>query len=367
MKPFSPIYYIRENRRKCILLIFMLFLSYAVYLGGLYVTNMRDNWNYMIDNREQCVVVYSQNADTEGKALKAFAGQVEKEGRAEVIWSGRNNALMWETIMGFSSGSVTYTFCSVADFKKYCGFLGIDCAFDKLKSGSFVLSDRFAKNLDLKLGDMIDSEYAQNIHREYTLDALTEEDGYCQYYIDESKKNSGMLMLIGREKDGEIIRGQALLDYARQLQQQFDVVIGESAAERIDKQLKPIHTIYIFLVFLIAVIMAVTINAAFIGMYQRREYEFAVYRAVGISRPAMAGKIAGELLVMDMIALVLGAGANMLFLYLYNAFVLYPVGKYLRYFHPVALLGLVVCNVTVIVPLVVTRCRSLMRADICDY
>lgn len=366
MKPFSPIYYIKENKTKCILLIFMLFLSYAVYLGGLYVTNMRDNWNYMIDNQEQCVRIYSQNADTEGE-LRAFARQVEKEGRAEVIWSGRYNGLLWETVMGFTSGTVTYTFCSVEDFKAYCNFLEIDCAFDKLKSSSFVLSDRFAKNLGLKLGDRIDSDYAINIYGEYTLDALTEEEGYCQYYIDESEKNSDMFMLIGKEKDGEVLRGQALLDYARGLQQQFDVVIGESAAERIDKQLKPIHTIYVCLVFLIAVIMAVTINAAFIGMYQRREYEFAVYRAIGISKPAMAGKIAGELLVMDVIALVLGAGVSMLFLYLYNYFVLYPVGKYLRYFHPVALLGLLVCNVTVIVPLMVTRCQSLMRADICDY
>lgn len=367
MKPFSPIYYIKENRRKCILLIFMLFLSYAVYLGGLYVTNIRDNWNLMLDNRKQCVLVYSQNADTEGEELKAFAKQVEKEGRAEVIWQeGRYNSLMWETIMGFSGGGITYTFSSVEDFKKYCEFLGIDCAFDKLKDGSFVLSDRFAKNRGLKLGDKVDPDYDRNIYGEYTLDALTEEDGYCQYYIDEGKFNSG-LILIGREKDGEILRGQALLDYAKQLQQQFDVVIGEDVEERIDKQLKSIHMIYVFLVFLIAVIMAVTINAAFIGMYQRREYEFAVYRAIGISKKAMAGKMAGELLVMDIIALASGAGVSMLFLYLYNYFVLYPVGKYLRYFHPIALLGLLVCNITVVVPLVVTRCRSLLRADICDY
>ncbi len=367
MKPFSPIYYIKENRRKCILLIFMLFLSYAVYLGGLYVTNIRDNWNLMLGQKRQCVVVLAKNSDTEGKEMKAFAEQIEKEGRAEVIRSGRSNALMWNTIMGFTSGSPTYTFCSVEDFKKYCNFLSIECDFDKLKSGSFVLSDRFAKNLDLKLGDKIDKEYDQNIYGSYTLDALTEEDGYCQYYIDGSKQNSGMFMLIGREKDGETLRGQALSDYAEQLKQQFDVVIDEDVTERIDKQLKPIHTIYIFLVFLIAVIMAVTINAAFIGMYQKREYEFAVYRAIGISKKEMVGKVAGELLVMDMIALVSGAGISMLFLYLYNHFVLYPVGKYLRYFHPIALLGLLVCNVMVIIPLIVTRCKRLLRADICEY
>ncbi|MCM1499071.1 MAG: ABC transporter permease [Clostridium sp.] len=366
MKPFSPIYYLKENKGKCALLIFMLFLTYAVYLGGLYVTNVRDNWNYMLDNREQCVMVYPQNTDAEAKELEAFAAQAEREGRVEVLWLGRSNALTWETIMGFNSGSPSYTFCSVEDFQKYCEFLEIDCAFEQLKNGSLILNDRFAKNLGLQLGDKIDKDYNINIYGEYTLDALTGEDGYCQYYIDENE-TSGMLMLIGKEKNGEILRGQELLSYAEQLQKDFDVVIGKDFTEEIDKQLKPIRTIYLFIVFLVAVIMAVTVNAAFIGMYQRREYEFAVYRAIGISRAAMAGKIAGELFLLDVIALVSGAGASMLFLYLYNDLVLYPVGKYLRYFHPVALLGLVVCNAMVVVPLMVTRCKSLLRADICNY
>ena len=38
MKPFSAMYFVRENRTRCFLLIFMLFLGYVAYLGGLYVT-----------------------------------------------------------------------------------------------------------------------------------------------------------------------------------------------------------------------------------------------------------------------------------------------------------------------------------------
>lgn len=367
MKPFSPLYYIKENKLKCALLAFMLFLSYAVYLGGLYVTNIRDNWNLPLEYQKQCVTVYSKNTDTEGEEIKAFAKQVEEEGKASVLWSGNSNYLLWETIMGFNSGSYTYTFRSVEDFKTYCEFIGIDCDFDKLKNGSFVLSEQFAKNLGLCLGDKIDMDYDQNIYWEYTLDALTKEEGYCQYYIGDKRMYSSMLMLTGREKDGKILRGQALLDYAKKLGEQYDVMVQEDYTEQIEMQLRPLNMIYMCLVFLIAVIMAVTINAAFVGIYQRREYEFAVYRAIGISKTSIVGKIFGELLLMDVAAMAGGAGISMLFLYLFNNLVLYPVGKYLRYFHPTALLGLLICNIIVIIPLMVTRCRRLIRADICEY
>lgn len=43
MNPFSPLYFIKENKARCLLLMFMIFLSWGVYLGGLYATNPRHN------------------------------------------------------------------------------------------------------------------------------------------------------------------------------------------------------------------------------------------------------------------------------------------------------------------------------------
>ena len=124
---------------------------------------------------------------------------------------------------------------------------------------------------------------------------------------------------------------------------------------------------YTFIVILLSIILAVTINAAFVGMYQRRNFEFAVYRAIGISKKRIVGKIVGELVLLDLGTLTLGGLVFFLALYLFNNLVLYPAGKYLTYFHPLALVGLVLCNVTILVPLIVTRCRQLLRADICEY
>jgi len=38
----------------------------------------------------------------------------------------------------------------------------------------------------------------------------------------------------------------------------------------------------------------------------------------------------------------------------------------LDYFNNVAFFGLALCNVIILVPLIITRCRLMHRADICD-
>ena len=40
MKPFSPLYFIKENKARCAVLILMIFLSLGIYLAGLYVMNV---------------------------------------------------------------------------------------------------------------------------------------------------------------------------------------------------------------------------------------------------------------------------------------------------------------------------------------
>ena len=111
-------------------------------------------------------------------------------------------------------------------------------------------------------------------------------------------------------------------------------------------QTEPLNIIYGFIIILLAVIMAVTVNAAFIGMYQRRHFEFAIYRAIGMSKKEIIGKIVKELIYIDGIAVFLGGGIFFLGLYLFNHLALYPVGKYLRYYHPLALSGALLCIIT---------------------
>lgn len=362
MKPFSPLYFIKENKLRCVLLIFMIFLGYAIYLGGLYITNLLDNWKTPIEYYDKIVTVNSEKDDKNHEDFELFKTEVSESGKATVLEINTFNGLNWNSILGLENGQYTFTFRSVEDFKTYCNYMDIKCDFSNLKSGSMIMSDMFAKNKDLKIDDKIDKDYDTNIYNEFCLDAVTQEDGYTLYFITDEVDTSDCVMLIPKG-----ISGKEIYDYAYELQDKYTLDVYDGLREEIESQFGVLMVIYMFIVILLAVIMSVTINAAFVGMYQRRTFEFAVYRAIGISRRQIIGKIVGELLYMDIIALVIGGGIFFLSLYLFNNIVLYPIGMYLRYFHPWALLGLLLCNAMIVVPLILSRCRKLLKADICEY
>lgn len=363
MKPFSPLYFIKENASRCIALMLMIFLSFGCYLGGLYVTNPLDNWKVPFSYYETMRTSGPSGLDTDYSQYEAFRQEMEQHPDILVLELGRDHEFPWTTVMGFEIGTFSLTFRSVEDFKTYCDFFDIDCDFTGLTSGSLILSERLAKNKGLELGDVVDKDYYKQVYSTFTVDALTTEEGYCQYYIDDKPVDYPTLLLLPKD-----ISTEEFLDIYTEARERNSVsIINGALKEVIHREFESFNLIYTFIVILLAVILAVTINAAFVGMYQRRNFEFAVYRAIGISKKRIVGKIVGELVCLDLVTLTAGGGIFFLALYLFNNLVLYPAGKYLNYFHPLALLGLVLCNVTILVPLIVTRCRQLLKADICEY
>lgn len=361
MKPFSPLYFIRENKAKCILLIFMLFLGYGAYLGGLYVTNVVDNFNVIIENYDKFANITVRSGRDKASELKKKLSEYEN---VQLIELGSYSNLGWDTIMGFQSWAESLTFISVEDFKLYCDYIGIECDTDALTEGSMIMSELFAKNRGLKLGDKIDENYDENINHEFVLKALTKEEGYTCYFItNESDRSYTNFLLLG--KNGA--DGKEMYRIANELEKDYELYISDNSREELEEEFRTFNMIYVFIMILLGVILAVTINAAFVGMYQRRNFEFAVYRAIGVSRRRIIGKIVGELLCMDIIALAAGGAVFFFGLYLFNNLVLYPNGLYLRYFHPLSLIGLLICNITVLIPLLITRCRQMLKADICEY
>lgn len=363
MKPFSPLYFIKENASRCLALMLMIFLSFGCYLGGLYVTNPLDNWKVPLSYYETMRTSGASALDADYSLYEAFRQDMEQHPNILVMELGRSHKFSWNTVMGFEIGTFSLTFRSVEDFKTYCDFFDIECDFTNLTSGSLILSERLANNKGLKLGDVVDKDDYKQVYNTFTLDALTTEEGYCQYYIDDTPVDHPNLLLLPKD-----ISTEEFLDIYTEARERNSVsILNGALREVINQEYEAFNLIYTFIVILLAVILAVTINAAFVGMYQRRQFEFAVYRAIGISRKRIIGKIVGELLYLDLITLVIGGGIFFLALYLFNNLVLYPAGKYLNYFHPLALLGLLLCNVTILIPLIVTRCRQLLKADICEY
>lgn len=365
MKPFSPLYFIKENKARCAVLIGMIFLSFAVYLAGLYVMNVITSFE------EFGAQLYESSAFLNLKARDEVSWEgyydakesVRQEEDVRLLELGWGNYLNAESLMSFTVGYQSLTFLRKEDFKLFCDVNGIGCDVSKLGSRSVVMSERLANNLGLTMGDVLTPEEFSGLAEEFTLDAVTNQSTYASYFLAEGSEPVNALVLnTGMEK--------AEFDaYLERLEEQYPVVVYDYEAdmEEVNRTFSFLPKIYIAVLVLVAVIMAVTVNAVFVGVYQGRAYEFAVYRAIGMGKRRITGKIVGELLWMEGIAL--GAGGVLFFLglYLLNHLVLYPVGKYLDYFNGVAFGGLLLCNVIILIPLIITRCRQMHRTDICEY
>lgn len=368
MSSFSPLYYIKQNKSRCIMLILMLMLSAVIYVGGLYVTSPPSTFDALGYTNDHCVYMIDvSGAKKRESHMDEFMAEVEADEALDYIYYAPNMAYFnWDTVMDFTCGSNHMTFGSVEDFKKHCGYLDIEVDYSKLKPGSLVLSELLAKNLGLELGDTIDEfekSELYNVYEGYTLtvDYITDQDGYAAYMISD-RTNDKAIYLYGKTISGDALRAKAM-----ELGLKYDIFVGGTTIEEIDSQFSAFYFIFGFVVILVSVIIAITINTAFAGMYQKRNYELAVYRAIGISKKKILRKLVSELLLIDGIALVSGGAITLLFLYIFNNAVLYPDGLYLEYFHPLAFAGVIICNLVSLIPLILFRIRQIKKADICEY
>ncbi|MBR6792290.1 MAG: ABC transporter permease [Ruminococcus sp.] len=368
MSPFSPLYYIKQNKVRCILLMLMLMLSAVIYVGGLYVTAPVATFDLLKESNEKVVRIYDYSVvDYSESDFDKVVAEIEKDNTLDYIYASSTPAdFQWNTVMNFSCGSNEKAFGSVEDFKKHCQITGLEADFSNLKRGSLILTQMLADNLGLSLGDKIDENYKNKLvsvdeGATLTVDLIIDQQGYGAYIIgEESPKLS--LYLYGINISGAELKSKALA-----FEEKYNVIMGYTSTEEIDEQFASFNFIYAFIVILVSVIIAITINTAFAGMFQKRNYEFAVYRAIGISKGKILRKLVCELLLIDGIALVAGTAITALFLYLFNNIALYPDGLYLEYFHPLALMGVIICNLVSLVPLILFRIGQIKKADICEY
>jgi len=365
MKPFSPLYFIKENKARCAVLIGMIFLSFAVYLAGLYVMNVVTSFEEFGAELYESSAFIGLKARDEAsmQGYEDAAEDVRNEENVQLLELGWGNYFNVESIMSFTVGYQSLTFLNREDVKLFCEVNGIACDVSKLGSRSVIMSERMANNLGLKLGDILTPEEFSGISEEFTLDVITDQKTYASYFLEEGGQVGNYLVVnTGKSK-------QDYEAYLEQLKANYPVTIHDYEVDMrdVDRTFSFLPKIYIAVLVLVAIIMAVTVNAVFVGVYQGRTFEFAVYRAIGMGKRKITGKIVGELLWMEGIALVGGGVFFFLGVYLFNHLVLYPAGKYLDYFNNIALVGLAICNVIILVPLMITRCRQMHRADICEY
>lgn len=364
IKPFSAFYYIKENKGKAIFCIFMMFLATLMFLAGNYIHSELYTFEKEFDYSEKIVIAGIQSTDEEYKDFAVFKQKVKEDAKLEYVdvtaygFSGMPHG----TVLNLEMGGWAYVFNSKEDMEKVFKHLGIEGDFSNCKNNSMIISQDFADNKGISPGDKIDHTFDSSIDGEYTVDAIIDDGSYCTFYIYENDESLGRLYIYS-----DSMEGKELYDYVNQLAAGLKVQVQESEKDRVLPQFYVFYVLFYIVDILIAVVLAVTVNSVVTGQYLKRTFEFGIYRALGMRKKEVRRKVASEIAVMNILACIIGFLSTMLFTYMINELFYKEKGLHLLYFSQTGLVGFIICDALIVIPLILSKGIQMSNADVTEF
>ena len=363
MKPMSAFYYVKENKGRAGIVIFLLFFTTLLYLAGNYIDSNYYYWNKAMEYDDKICTVSAISSDEEQKDFFAFREKLKSD-ESLIVYdvSGYGySGLPWICTMGFEMGSISMIFNSAEDMKDCFGRIGIQADLSDVKDGSVCLSSALAKQYGLKKGDTLDASVYKNISGKHSIGAILEDDSYVLFYVEHIDVPFRMHVM------SKELSGQALRDYLMELRGDAKVHVDQPLRVNIDEQFAPFKLIFGAGIVLLSLVLAVVVNSVITGQYIARIYEFGVYRAIGLTKKEIYGKCAREILAMDVLDILFGAVIIFLFLFLANELYYIPEGRFLPYYSNMGLYAFLASNALVIVPTILLKGRSMSKADVTEF
>lgn len=364
IKPFSALYYMKENRGRAGLCIFMMFMASLMFLAGNYIHSTVYSFEKEFEYSDQLVVVSVQSTDEEFKDFADFTKAVEEDDKLERVMSSARgfSGLQHGTVLDLEMGGWSYVFNSVQDMQKVFGHLGIEGDFSKCKNRSMIVSQDFAKDRGIKRGDKLDHSFDPKLDEEYTVDAIIDDGSFCTFYIYEDNDNLGRIYIYS-----DTMEGEELYHYVKELAGDRKVQVTEPERNLILSQLYIFYVLFYAIDILIAIVLAVTINSVVTGQYLKRSYEFGIYKALGRSKKEVKAKVAAEVFSMNFIASLMGFAVIFLFTYLMNELVYQQKGLHLLYASQIGVIGFIICDILIVFPLILSKGRLMSKADVTEF
>lgn len=363
MRPLSAYYYIRENKGRAAVLIMLLFLTTLFYLAGNYISSVDYYWEKIEEYDDSICLIGALSTDEDFRDYGEFLARLEDDDSLVVMRrSARGFAgLDWICTMGFEMGSYGFVFNTPEDMKRAFEMLGIEADLSDTADRCVVMSAALAHQHGLEVGSVLDSSTDEVIWDSYRVSALTEDNCYALFYVhsDDNLMRANVM--------SDTLKGEELRRYLEDIRGDLKVNITGCIRESLDEEFESFYMIFIFAMLLLSVIHATTINVVLSGQFLRRRYEFGIFRAMGMSGKSVFLKIASEICLADMIAVVSGAVFNLLLTFMLNELVYIPSGKYLPYFSAAGLAAFLISNLTVVIPTILIRSRSMCGADVTEF
>ncbi len=304
-----------------------------------------------------------QSTDEEYKDFAAFREAVKEDEKLEFVdvtaygFSGMQHG----TVLGLEMGGWSYVFNSADDMKKVFKHLGIKGDFSKCKHRSMVISQDFADNKGIRLGDKLDHSFDSSLDGEFTVDAIIDDGSFCTFFVFEND-DIGRLYIYS-----DTMEQEELYSYVKNLAGDRKVQISGSERSSVLPQFYVFYVLFYAVDILIAVVLAVTVNSVVTGQYLKRTCEFGIYRALGRSRREVRRKVASEIILMNITACITGGAAIFLFTYMINELVYMKKGMHLLYFSGTGLTGFILCDILIVVPLIWSKGRAMGKADVTEF
>lgn len=364
MRPESAFKYIKENKGRSLLIIFMFFLTVVMAVAGNYLDSMNWYWERAFEYDGRAPMISAVSSDEEFKDFEAVIGDLQNDSeltvlrRSSVGYSG----LDWKSTMGFDMGSVSYVLDNRDDLQKLFDRMDVECDLSNVGDGSVVMSRSLAANRGLELGDVIDASVDSSISGRYTFDAMIDDDSFILFYVESNPGNSLRAYILSDRYEGEELRSKI-----EGIIGDRNVLLTTSLRKAVSDQFAPFNLLFIAGIVLISVMLSVTVNSVLTGHYIKRTYEFGVYRAIGWTRRNVFVKVFCEIIVMDLIAVLAGTGAIFLATFLMDQLLYLPKGQFLPYCSWIGVTGASLGNLLVVVPSVIFQGRKMMRADVTEF
>ena len=371
MNPFSSLTYILRDSRRSILATVVLSLVTICFLAGMYINNPEDVYRITHHGPDRFCFVTPRSGNAEVlDNYDSFLQNVDSyktDNIDTVIFAGQMS-MSYTSIMSFENGTNSFVFASKEDFDLFNSRVHVIEEDVDLNEGEVIISRDLANNIGVKKGDKVDKDHTNLFGlRDSVIAEIIDEPGIFAYAVGNTSMNPCTLFV-----KGENVADDAADKDIKAIIKKVGDENPNLSANSLEGYLNEFHKemgfmIYILylIVAIVGVVLAVTINSLFSVIYDRRKYEFSIYKALGFSRGKIFSKIAGEVLTINTAALLIGSIICVIVILAVN-YILAPKGNGFFCFSTQGLMATLVCDLMVVIPVILINWRRVKRYDVTE-
>lgn len=378
MKPFSPLCYITHNKKRAITLILVTATLILCYLGGVYIDSSTENYMDMYDCTKDFYLFYEMNNDG---AVNEFNNALQDINSSDAVEKVINTR--WTTIfvckntLGYDNWVDTICFDNSDDFDFFNKHTHCAPSDVKLNKGEIAITKRIADMHHLKIGDVIrpnTKPETLKCEEPYTVKYIMNIDSYRSYCVTKDVAYTTPIAfrkITNDETKSSIAASRHNMDsfFSRMKDKYQNIYFKDYhiMTDQASDYFSMIYTIYYGICIIVAIVIAITLNALFIGAYEKRKFEFCVYKAIGFSKREIRRKVISEILIIDALGMAVCTVLSMLSIFLINLLVMHPEGQWMKYYTNISLFMTLICNVVIIFPVILIRLKKIKKYDITEY